>query len=147
MIVLDANILIRAVLGRRVRKLLETHYKKVRFFAPDSAISEAREHLPSILRKRNIDPELTVAVLAELATLIMCVDSEIYGPFEMAARQRLKKRDEEDWPVLAAALALECPIWTEDSDFFGSGVATWTTDRVELLLAEISSRESDDLTP
>jgi predicted nucleic acid-binding protein len=45
MIVLDANILIRAVLGRRVRKLLETHYKKVRFFAPDSAISEAREHL------------------------------------------------------------------------------------------------------
>ena len=49
--------------------------------------------------------------------------------------QRLKKRDEEDWPVLATALALECPIWTEDADFFGAGVATWTTDRVELLLS------------
>ncbi|WP_455227346.1 PIN domain-containing protein [Lautropia mirabilis] len=27
-----------------------------------------------------------------------------------------------------------CPIWTEDQDFFGTGVPTWTTDRVELYL-------------
>jgi hypothetical protein len=45
------------------------------------------------------------------------------------------KRDEDDWPVLAAALTFGCPIWTEDTDFFGCGVATWTTDRVELYLA------------
>jgi hypothetical protein len=31
---------------------------------------------------------------------------------------------------------LGCPIWTEDNDFFGAGVPTWTTDRVELFLAE-----------
>ena len=73
----------------------------------------------------------------ELAVLIGCIDAEIYGPFETAARQRLQRRDEEDWPVLATALALECPIWTEDADFFGAGVATWTTDRVELLLREV----------
>ncbi|MSV27230.1 MAG: hypothetical protein EXQ52_00555 [Bryobacterales bacterium] len=42
-------------------------------------------------------------------------------------RQRLALRDESDWPILAAALALRCPIWTEDTDFFGCGVATWTT--------------------
>jgi hypothetical protein len=34
------------------------------------------------------------------------------------------------------ALLLDFPIWTEDQDFFGSGVATWTTDRVELFLRE-----------
>jgi predicted nucleic acid-binding protein len=78
-------------------------------------------------------------VLAELAVLIGCIDAEIYGPFETAARQRLQRRDEEDWPVLATALALECPIWTEDADFFGAGVATWTTDRVELLLREVQA--------
>jgi predicted nucleic acid-binding protein len=37
--------------------------------------------------------------------------------------------------MLALALALKAPIWTEDSDFFGCGVATWTTDRVEELLS------------
>ena len=136
MVILDANILIRAVLGRRVREILETHFTRVRFFAPDTAFAEAREHLPEILRKRGINPKAAVAVLDELLVLIGCIDAEIYGPFETPARQRLHKRDEEDWPVLATALALECPIWTEDADFFGAGVATWTTDRVELLLRE-----------
>jgi len=28
------------------------------------------------------------------------------------------------------------PAWTEDRDFFGSGVATWTTVNVELYLNE-----------
>lgn len=69
---------------------------------------------------------------------------EVYGRFETAARQRLKKRDEEDSPVLATALALECPIWTEDADFFGAGVATWTTDRVELLLSESRADPGDE---
>ncbi|MCC6367466.1 MAG: nucleotide-binding protein, partial [Bryobacterales bacterium] len=50
--------------------------------------------------------------------------------------------DEDDWPVLAAALALCCPIWTEDTDFFGCGVATWTTDRVELYLTKAGEREA-----
>ncbi len=36
MIVLDSNILIRAVLGRRVRQLIETYRSPgARFFAPD----------------------------------------------------------------------------------------------------------------
>jgi len=128
-VVLDANILIRAVLGKRVREILEAHSARVRFFSPDTAFAEAREHLPGILSKRGIDKEPGIAVLAELAVLIGCIDAEIYGPFETAARQRLQSRDEEDWPVLATALALECPIWTEDADFFG--------DRVELLLREV----------
>jgi len=38
--------------------------------------------------------------------------------------------------MLAAALALGCPIWTEDTDFFGCGVATWTSDRVRMFLRE-----------
>lgn len=133
MIILDANILVRAVLGRKVRAILTTHFETVRFFAPDTAFIEAREHLPGILQKRGISSEIALDVLAELPALIGFIDSEIYGPFEAVARQRLHKRDEEDWPVLASALALEYPIWTEDTDFFGTGVATWTTDRVELL--------------
>jgi predicted nucleic acid-binding protein len=136
MVVLDANILIRAVLGRRVREILEVHFTSANFFAPDTAIAEAREHLPQILLKRGINPESAMTVLDELLELIGFIDVEIYGRFETTARQRLHKRDEEDWPVLATALALECPIWTEDADFFGAGVATWTTDRVELLLSE-----------
>ena len=55
------------------------------------------------------------------------------------ARERIGRRDEDDWPILASALAFDCPIWTEDADFFGCGVATWTTDRVELYLSAVPS--------
>ena len=50
MIVLDANILIRAVLGKRVGQLLEEYSGHgIRFFAPESAYGEAENYLPSLL--------------------------------------------------------------------------------------------------
>ena len=67
-----------------------------------------------------------------LADVVQIVQPSTYSDFETIARQRLFRRDESDWPILATALALDCPIWTEDTDFFGCGVPTWTTDRVEL---------------
>ncbi|HEX7697196.1 MAG TPA: PIN domain-containing protein [Candidatus Acidoferrum sp.] len=53
MIVLDANILIRAVLGRRVRQLIDTYAGQgVRFIAPDVAFDDAEKYLPPLLKKR-----------------------------------------------------------------------------------------------
>jgi predicted nucleic acid-binding protein len=83
-----------------------------------------------------------LATLDSLASLVETVELETYGRFEAIARQRLARRDESDWPILAAALALGCPIWTEDTDFFGCGVATWTTDRVEFYLADAPSESA-----
>jgi hypothetical protein len=55
-----------------------------------------------------------------------------YCLLEAEAQQRLRGRDGEDRPVLAVALPLSCDIWTEDTDFFGTGVAVWTSDWVEI---------------
>lgn len=82
-----------------------------------------------------------MATLDLVAGLVNTVSSETYSPFEGNARQRIDRRDHDDWPILASALALDCPIWTEDTDFFGCGVATWTTDRVELFLAKASEKQ------
>jgi len=46
-IVLDANILIRAVLGKRVRGLIVDNADMVQFFAPDVAYADARKYLPA----------------------------------------------------------------------------------------------------
>lgn len=134
MLVLDANILIRGVLGARVLSLLRMYAERVEFLAPDTAFEEARVELPAILERRGVPVPPAMAILDQLRELVENVDSERYRDFEMLARQRIARRDEDDWPVLACALALDCPIWTEDTDFFGCGVATWTTDRVELYL-------------
>lgn len=143
MLVLDANILIRAVLGVRVLDLLRMYAGRVDFFAPDTAFAEAREWLPDILRKRGVPVAEPLELLTRLGDIVECVDVEIYAPFGTVARERIGVRDEEDWPVLATAMALRCPIWTEDTDFFGCGVATWTTDRVEMYLLQAAQRGAD----
>ena len=139
MLVLDANILIRAVLGTRVPWLLRKYAERGEFVAPDSAFREAAEELPIILERRAMPVAPGLTTLGAIGELVRTVEFETYAPMEALARQRLARRDEDDWPILAAALALRCPIWTEDTDFFGCGVATWTTDRVELYLANAMS--------
>lgn len=48
-IVLDLNILIRAVLGQRVRDLLIDNAAAVEFFAPDAAYADARKYFPALI--------------------------------------------------------------------------------------------------
>lgn len=135
MIVLDANILVRAVLGRRVRQLLETYaVQGFRFVAPDVAFDDAQKHLPPLLMKYGKPAVDVPASLEYLRQLIEPIDRELYGEFEAEARERLRGRDESDWPVLAIAPGLDLNVWSEDQDFFGTGVAVWTTDRIEIFL-------------
>jgi predicted nucleic acid-binding protein len=139
MIVLDANILIRAVLGKRVRRLLEFYSARgIRFYAPEVAYGDAERYLPVLLNKRGKAAIEVHTALAYLQFLIEPIGQEVYGLFEAEARQRIRGRDEEDWPVLALALSLSCAIWTEDRDFFGIGVAVWTSDRIEIFLEDLS---------
>ena len=138
-IVLDANILVRAVLGSRVPELISVHAAQATFLAPDIAFEEAREHLPTVLAKRGKSAEAIRTALEKLETLahvIVPVPAEFYLPFKERALARIGPRDPEDWPVLACALAADCAIWTEDTDFFGVGVATWTTASIELFFAD-----------
>ncbi len=57
-------------------------------------------------------------LLRSLANFGNLIGIDLYGGYESEARKRIGARDPEDWPILAAALALGCPIWTEDTDFF-----------------------------
>jgi predicted nucleic acid-binding protein len=60
-----------------------------------------------------------------------------YEKYETWARERIAARDADDWPVVATALLLDAPIWTEDQDFFDSGIATWTSNRIEVYLRDV----------
>ncbi len=134
-LVLDANILIRAVLGQRVRQLIFSQAGTVNFFAPDVAYADARKYLPALLKKRGMPPDAAMAVLDLLELIVRPMALELYASQREAALQRIAVRDADDWPVLACAMAAGCPVWTEDVDFFGSGVATWTTDRIAIYFA------------
>jgi predicted nucleic acid-binding protein len=144
-LVLDANILIRAVLGKKVTGLLTTYSTAMSMVAPLYAYAEAERNLPTILAKRGaeVGPNVLTA-LDDLRSLVTPLDESDYAPWRDEALARIKRRDPDDWPILATALAIDCPIWTEDRDFFGTGVATWTTDRVELFFRNTAPSPGSD---
>jgi predicted nucleic acid-binding protein len=136
MLVLDANILLRAVFGQRVIHLLETFQESVVFCAPEVCFEETRRYIGDLAKRRGTPEEAALAVLEKVGEIVQPVDRSLYEDLKETALERVRLRDPDDWPVVAVALLLDAPIWTEDQDLFGSGIATWTTDRIELYLRE-----------
>ena len=102
---------------------------------------ETRIELPrriaAFTRRRGLSratgDELIAACIAAVEANVVVLDEAIYSALEDEARAR-SRRDPTDWPVLASALALSAAIWTNDNDFLGSGVATWTTETLQAWL-------------
>src|ERR1700722_3789844 len=125
---------------------------------PSEHVSPRRQHLDSCragsarpraagtLRRSRcpIPRDDVLASLSELRAIVEAVEADFYRSFERQARQRLRGRDEADWPILATALGLGCGLWTEDQDFFGTGVAVWTTNRIEILLEQESTASGSE---
>lgn len=104
-IVLDANVLMRAVLGRRVSGLLEDFAPQVTFLAPDVAFDDVRKHLAAVLTKRGALRALQASLgkLTALQAAVQAVDQAEYDPMRPAAMARIGPRDPEagpSWRVL-----------------------------------------------
>jgi hypothetical protein len=85
------------------------------------------------LRRIDLPGGITCGTFLPVSRL-MAAGAEELALVEADARARIGHHDERDWPGLAAALLMNCPIWTEDQDFFGTGVSTWTTTTVAIYL-------------
>ncbi len=131
-LVLDANILIRAVLGNQVRDYIIKYNDDVDFFIPDVCIKDAEKYLPPLFIKRGLSPEPALEVFHHTKKILKTVTSDIYKNYEDDARRRIQARDINDWPIVATALTFDSAIWTEDQDFFGSGISTWTTRNIHI---------------
>jgi predicted nucleic acid-binding protein len=132
----DANILLAAVFGRRTQAIIDMFPGAVHLCTPSTCLEEARRNAVGIARQRRVDGARVLSLIDELTRTFEAVEMNALAPFEQAARARIERRDAKDWPVIALALATGYPIWTEDQDFFGCGIAIWTTDRVAIYLQQ-----------
>jgi predicted nucleic acid-binding protein len=132
-LVLDANILIRVCLGVRVRNLIADYDDRVDFFVAEANGAEAAHYIADLAREKNLDEAVCTEALLSLMQVVQMVEDIVLESAREEALARI--RDADDWPALALGLQLECAIWTEDQDFFGTGVATWTSSTVERYLS------------
>jgi PIN domain len=72
-IVLDANIVIRAVLGERVRNLIIQHHEEVDFFVPDICLIDAHKYIPQVFEKRKIPSEPAIELLEKFKEMLNIV--------------------------------------------------------------------------
>ena len=135
-LIIDANILVNAALGERVRNIMTQFHDTTAFSVPDVCRDDARRRIPQICRKHGLDQNRALEVLGFLERMIRVVEPSTYLEHKEDARLRIAHRDPDDWPIVATALALDLPIWTEDRDFFGCGIATWITNTVEIYLGD-----------
>jgi predicted nucleic acid-binding protein len=131
-LVVDANILIRGCLGVRVRTLIANYADRVDFFVAEANLAEAADYIADLANEKNLDEAVCTEALISLMRIVQLVENRVLESARDEALARI--RDADDWPALALGLQLECAIWTEDKDFFGTGIATWTTRTVERYL-------------
>ena len=123
-LVADANVLLSAVIGGRAALALR-HDKVEQVFTPASAYDEVLEYLPSLAKKKRLELDTLLLVCAALPVTV--VERSEYDDKLANAKRRIGKRDPDDVDVLALALALKTPVWSNDNDFEESGVEWYTT--------------------
>lgn len=132
-LVVDTSVLVGELLRSSGRERLGDD--RLELFLPERMWDEDQVELPrrvaAFARRRHLDrtisDALVSACLDAVEANVAILDDAIYAAVEDEARGR-SLRDAADWPVVASALVLSADIWTNDNDFLGTGVATWTTD-------------------
>lgn len=80
-LVLDANILLRAVFGQRVRQILEDYEDQANFYAPDICFHDARKYIPDLSSRRRFDVDLALSLLDQVALIVQPVDKSLYEDY------------------------------------------------------------------
>jgi len=93
-------------------------------------IEEVKEYIPELARKPKVretgitEGDLYVALVV---TPLQIYERDFYQDKLEEARRRIAHRDPDDMDLLALALKLKAPIWSNDEDFEVSGVECFTT--------------------
>jgi predicted nucleic acid-binding protein len=135
-LVLDANIMVSALAGRSFPLLLALFEKGVLLLSPAHQLAETRKTLSE---KFDVTENWVDLQMERLNTVVMPLHPALFDKHEEVAKSRLHQRGQPDWPVLAASMETASAVWSHDKDFFGSGVAVWSTTvlRKQLEMADV----------
>lgn len=139
-LVVDANILVAELIRKRGRELII--HPELELYMAQMAWEETCHELGKRIEKmagkgvftQEVGQNLLSDAISLAETKVTIVPHEIYASWENIARLRIP-RDPNDWFTVALALVLPAGIWTNDGDFLGCGLPTWTT---ETLMSHLS---------
>lgn len=123
-LVADANVLLSAAIGGRAQVVL-THQEIEEILTVSAVMDEVREYLWHLGRKKRLREDILLMVVATLPVTV--VGREKYEESRAEAAERIGHRDADDVDLLALAIHLGVPVWSNDGDFAEVGVEWYTT--------------------
>lgn len=114
-LIADANPLIAALLGGKAALVVASG--AFNLYAPQFTLFEVESYIPRVASMIG-RTELQVFETFRRLPVRACQPS-IYSAELILAEQLIGMRDADDVPVVALALALGYPVWTNDRDFDG----------------------------
>ena len=120
----DANVLLSAVLGGRARLILASSQID-EILTTEGNLAEVRGYAVVLAKKRNLSADILLLAVASLPVTI--VENETYEGSISEAKRRIGRRDRDDVDILALAIQLRIPLWSNDNDFEDAGVRWYTT--------------------
>ena len=130
-VVADSNVLLAAVARRAAWRVFE-NAPDLLVATTEVAIEEVHEHVEEFADLYNLDADV-------LHTAIELLPVERYSEADYLAhvedaRRLIEKRDPDDVHIVALALKLGVPIWTNDSDFRDLPIDVYTTAKLLKIL-------------
>jgi predicted nucleic acid-binding protein len=121
----DANVLLSAIIGGRARLVL-THPQVREVFTAEHTLAEVEEYVPILSKQKRLPTDILLLAVAALPVTV--VNHAQYAKSIAEATKRIGPRDPEDIELLALALHLRIPIWSNDRDFERLNVDLFTTE-------------------
>ncbi|MEO6325244.1 MAG: PIN domain-containing protein [Thermoanaerobaculia bacterium] len=106
----------------------------IRIVTTDHTLAEAIEKLPILIDRYGLDPDDVTDALAILPLQVYALAE--YESHLPKAMEQIGGRDAKDAALLALALALGIPVWSQDKDFDTTHVARFTTGQLLALRGE-----------
>jgi len=123
-VVVDANKLIAAFLKNGlIRRIIVL--SGIKLYTIEQVLEEVNEHKDELLVKAGIDERVYNLILEDiLLPHIAVVEGRWVMDVADEAREISRGFDPDDWPVIALALKLGVPIWTNDKKIMEASRST-----------------------
>ena len=109
----DANPIISALIGGVSREVFFDH--RFKFITTEFTLREVEKYLPMISKKSGVD--MKRVSLAKSLLPITTYPETFYKQNIQEADKLIGHIDKKDVDILALALSIKCPLWSDDKDF------------------------------
>ncbi|RJQ24799.1 MAG: PIN domain nuclease [Peptococcaceae bacterium] len=112
-VAVDANVILSALIGGKAGRVF-VEANGIEFVTTSGVVGEILEYIPVLAQKKSLNRNIMETAFSLMTVEV--IPDETYSGWIPAALDLIGKRDPDDVELVALALALGCPVWSNDND-------------------------------